>query len=237
MDNYYKVLELTNKLNILFVEDDKNFRKETAEIFDELFLSVDIATNGIEAIEKYKNYYETTNRYYDIVITDINMPKMDGIALTKEIYHLNNTQTIIIVSAYNDSEYLLELISIGIEHFFIKPLDFDLVLDILQKVAIKIINSSSQKIDTDIIQLKDSFRLDKQKKILTNNNSEIKLTKNEIQIVTVFIKNSSRVSTIEELTNSIDSCDTLKSIISRLRKKLPNNSIENIYSLGYRLLF
>ncbi len=237
MIDYFKILDMTKKLSVLYVEDDKNFLEETSEVFYDLFLSVDIARNGLEALKQYKSYYETNTQYYDIVITDINMPKMDGITLTKEIYAINAEQSIIVVSAHNDSNYLLEFVNIGIEHFFIKPLDFEKVLPILYDVAMRLTAPLSCPIDANIIRLKEEFTWDREKSLLKNGDAEVKLTKNEIVILNIFIKNGSKVSTVDELTYGIDSFDTLKSLMSRLRKKLPENSIENVYGLGYRLLF
>jgi CheY-like chemotaxis protein len=79
MIDYDKVYNETKNFTILYVEDDESFLKETTSVFTELFYKVDIATNGNEGLELYKSYLKRENIPYDIVITDISMPHMNGI--------------------------------------------------------------------------------------------------------------------------------------------------------------
>jgi diguanylate cyclase (GGDEF)-like protein len=121
--------KLTMKLNILYVEDEEASRLQLHEVFKLLFHSVDVAVDGLDALEMYKN------NSYDIVITDINMPRMNGIELIKEIKKINPTQNIIIISAHNNSEYLLQAIEVGVDSFIIKPLKMQQLNLVLTKVA------------------------------------------------------------------------------------------------------
>ncbi len=121
--------ELTNKLNVLYVEDEKESREQISDIFKLLFHSLDTAFDGEDALEKYNI------KPYDIVITDINMPRMNGIELTKRIKIQNPSQNIIIISAHNDSDYLLQAINLGIDNFIIKPVQMEQLTLVLTKVA------------------------------------------------------------------------------------------------------
>jgi len=121
--------ELTNKLNVLYVEDEKESREQLSDIFKLLFHSIDTAFDGEDALEKYNI------KLYDIIITDINMPRMNGIELTKRIKIQNPAQNIIIISAHNDSDYLLQAINLGIDNFIIKPVQIEQLTLILTKVA------------------------------------------------------------------------------------------------------
>jgi diguanylate cyclase (GGDEF)-like protein len=121
--------QLTQNLNVLYVEDDKESREQISEIFQLLFASVDTAFDGEDALEKYKL------KSYDILITDINMPRMNGIELTKRVKTLKPSQNIIIISAHNDSEYLLQAIDLGIDNFIIKPVQMEQLKLVLKKVA------------------------------------------------------------------------------------------------------
>jgi YesN/AraC family two-component response regulator len=129
--NAKELYKLTKDLSVLYVEDDLAFSDQTTDILEDFFLCVDTAYNGVEGLNSYKDYYVQNDKYYDLVISDINMPKMDGIELTKEIYKINDKQPVIIVSAYNESEYLVELINIGVERFLQKPFKHDQLLEIL----------------------------------------------------------------------------------------------------------
>jgi len=241
--SYDKVFNLTKNLNILYVEDDIILLKETSENFENMFLKVDTATDGEEGLKKYLQFFQNNYKHYDIVITDINMPKINGIELIKKIYTENEKQSIIVISAHNESEYLLELINLGIEQFLIKPHNYNTILDVLYKTANKLLKSSQTILDKKTIVLKNDFFWDNENNLLFHSENNIKLTKNETLLMQIFIKNRCKISTLQEIFNilwidtpHLASTETLKSIISRLRKKIPN-TIENVYGLGYRLIF
>lgn len=232
------LLNLTKNLTILYVEDDIPFNKETSEILEDFFQSVEVAYDGIEALNKYKEYYINNKKYYDLIISDINMPKMDGITLTKEIYKINESQSIIINSAYNESEYLIELVNLGVERFLLKPFKYDELIEVLFNILNKKSNSSN------IVKLSDTLTWSPKEELLKDNENIIKLTQKETLILKLFIKNGSKISTTNEIFNyvwsdniSLANTDSLKALISRLRKKLNGTNIESIYNIGYRLNF
>lgn len=116
---FKNIIQYSQDLNVLYVEDNEDLLKETLLVFENYFDSIDVAINGQRALELYKE------NKYDLVITDINMPIMDGKTLIKEVHDINLQQDIIVVSAYNNSEQLLELIQLNISNFILKPLDID----------------------------------------------------------------------------------------------------------------
>lgn len=127
-----KVLkELSNEFDVLYVEDDL----EIAEVFNmflgKLFNKVDFATNGEEGLSLYK-----TNKY-DLVITDIQMPKMDGITMSKFIKEINEEQNILIISAYSDAEKFVDSIKMGIDGYILKPIDYKNLNSVLLKIVTK----------------------------------------------------------------------------------------------------
>ena len=78
---------------------------------------------------------------YDIVITDINMPVMSGVKLSREIKASNKKQVIIVISAHDEAKYLLDLINMGVDNFVLKPLDIGQFLGVLHK-AISLVRFS-----------------------------------------------------------------------------------------------
>jgi len=243
MISYDKVFNLTKNLTILYVEDDTILLEETSENFENMFLKVDTALDGEEGFKKYLQFFQTNLKHYDIVITDINMPKINGIELIKKIYNENENQSIIVISAHNEPQYLLDLVNLGIEQFLIKPHNYNTILDVLCKTANKILKSSKTILNIRKIELENDFFWDSKDNLLFMNKENIKLTKNEILLMQIFIKNRYKVSTLQDIFNllwidtpHLASSETLKSIISRLRKKIPN-TLENVYGLGYRLIF
>jgi len=133
--NLQKILTYSKDLTVLYVEDDKQLLDETREALEDFFHDIETAQNGQIALEKYKRYYERNTHHYDILITDINMPIMDGVELIKEIHKINIEQNIIVISAYNDSKRLIELINIGISDFILKPLSPSQLMTVLYKVS------------------------------------------------------------------------------------------------------
>ena len=110
-----KKMEQKFKTKILYVEDDKNLRDEYQKFFqrrcDELYL----ANNGDEG---YNSFIENKP---DLVITDITMPTTNGIEMIQNIRKLDKEIPIVITSAFNNQEYLLEAINQGVSRYVLKP--------------------------------------------------------------------------------------------------------------------
>ena len=135
-----EVIKLSKNLTVLYVEDDSLILEKTSQLLETIFYSVDVATNGEEGMEAYQN------KKYDLVITDIKMPKKDGRDLIKFIKELNENQPIIVTSAYNDSNRLMELIELGIDSFLLKPISSKTFFKTLS-TQVKKINLKKMEID------------------------------------------------------------------------------------------
>jgi len=133
--DFMMVHSYSKDLNILYVEDSEEVRKSTAETLGEYFLSVDVAVDGQDGIEKYKKYYAEHTSYYDLVISDIEMPGLNGIELSDVILEMNNDQMIIIISAHCEPTYLFELINLGISSFLSKPIKIKQLNRILYRTS------------------------------------------------------------------------------------------------------
>jgi DNA-binding response OmpR family regulator len=233
----------TKHLSVLFVEDDADLRMRTMDILEDFFYRIDCAVDGADALEKFKHYHELKHSYYDIVISDIQMPRMDGIGLTAALYALREDQPIIILSAYTDTEYLLTLINFGVAQFITKPLQYQEMLNTLYKVSKKI-NSTPKATaakDSHIISLSNSVVWDKEKKLLIDNGVNIALSKYEIYLMDVLSLKFEQVCSNDEILShfflhGIDTgSENIRMMMMRLRKKLPSNTLSSIYGLGYRL--
>lgn len=247
MINYENIYKLTKNMKLLFVEDDKTSRIEAADIFGYFFYSVDIAVDGVDGFNNYMDYFKKNDKYYDIVITDINMPNMNGIELSKLIFDKNPTQHLVIISAHDESKYLIELINIGVKNFLLKPIDYKKIMEVFFHVGC--INKNLKKIsqdnnDTNISQIDLGFNhfWIKESSQLLNNGTPIPLTKMEIDLMKLLIKNGPMISTNEEILDKIWGEDrdivakkNLAPLLSRLRRKLPKDIITTQYGLGYRL--
>jgi YesN/AraC family two-component response regulator len=138
MEQAIKLKELAKDMSVLYAEDEKAVREETAEFLKKFFLSVDIAKNGKEGVEQFKRHRQ------DIVITDIVMPIMEGNDMIAEIRVIEPDVPVIIVSAYDFADYATPESGKGANAFLKKPASYaDFV-----KTLCEVIESTKHQDDT-----------------------------------------------------------------------------------------
>jgi len=237
-----EITVFTKEMTILFVEDHEELRVDTTDILKNFFKTIDSCSNGEEALEKYLEYKEENSATYDIVLSDIQMPIMDGIELTRSIYEINPSQTIIILSAYDETKYLLSLINLGIEQFIKKPIDYQELLGTFLNVSKKIMQKNVKGENIATIELSNNFIYDTNSKALNDGEKNIYLTKFEIIFIELLTSNIGKIYSNEDivlhyssLEENIDSAN-IRKLVSKLRKKLPKNCLESIYGIGYKFL-
>lgn len=125
---------MSKDLRLLYVEDDENLRVETSKLFSHLFDHISTAEDGAEGLKKFQE--ET----FDIVITDINMPNMNGVEMVQAIKEIAPSQPIVITSAHDESHYLLPLIDAGVDKYILKPISMQNMLTVLGTVCSNIQN-------------------------------------------------------------------------------------------------
>ncbi|WP_160295283.1 response regulator [Geobacter sp. OR-1] len=121
--------ETQGSLSLLCVEDEKDARKLLLSMIETKFPFVKLfeAENGKEGFEIYSQ--QTT----DILVTDISMPEMDGLEMSRKIKLLNPNVMIIILTGRTDTQYLIDCIDIGINQYVLKPIVNKLLFDAIQK--------------------------------------------------------------------------------------------------------
>jgi len=240
MNKTLALKELAKDLSILFIDDDTFMRETTYELLKNLFDSIQTAEDGEIGLYLYKEQYQKTGKYFDIVISDIQMPHMDGITLSKEIFKINKEQKVLIISAHDDKEYLIEFINIGIDGFILKPLLKDNLFSSLMKICLTI---SAQKELSRFLLFADDYKWDYKEKVLFKSNEVVKLSENETSLFQLFSNNINQKFTNLEIFDYLFmnipekefSSDIIKSIIKRIRKKLPKDIIESTPLYGYSL--
>ncbi|MEA2100910.1 MAG: response regulator [Campylobacterota bacterium] len=148
MYDFNEVHQYSKHLNILYVEDNKRSRDEYSNIFNIMFESVDLAVDGEDGLNKYIEYEKKTGIFYDLVITDINMPKKNGMEMIKDIISIHKNQAIVVISAYDDSDKLIEMINRGVASFILKPIKTQQLILIFFQVCKNIFN---QKLQDDFL--------------------------------------------------------------------------------------
>ena len=116
-------------LNVLYVEDDAITREALLEFLTEVTKKVYTAEDGKKALK----IYEKEN--IDVLITDIKMPEMNGFELIKKIREKDRDIPVIVTTAYDEVDYLVECIELGVNHFLLKPIETDKLYEILKKIV------------------------------------------------------------------------------------------------------
>ncbi|MBE0492486.1 MAG: response regulator [Sulfurospirillum sp.] len=130
-----KIQEIRQKakgLSLLYAEDDVQLREVMHSYLSKLFEDVRVASNGEEGLKAFKQ------RPADIVLSDILMPYMNGIEMIRAIKKINPKQHSIILSAYTESQYFMEAISLGVSSYIIKPIEYTQINEVLYEIVSRI---------------------------------------------------------------------------------------------------
>jgi len=122
-------------LHVLYVEDSATMRKITQKLLVNYFDNIDVAIDGVEGLEFYKKFRSLHDRNYDILITDLEMPRMDGKELCRLVLEFDPQQEIIVISSNNDALNIIELINLGITKFISKPIDSIKIENVVSDIA------------------------------------------------------------------------------------------------------
>ena len=112
-------------LSILVVEDSKALQKQVKQFLDKFFLNIYQAYDGEDGLAQYKEFEPS------IVVSDLSMPRKSGISMIRDIKYFDDKAKIIVLSAHNDEETLMDIIKLDIANFLLKPLNIDQFMDTL----------------------------------------------------------------------------------------------------------
>ena len=121
--------EILKNISILYVEDESDVRDFTSKLLASLLKNVFSAENGQDGLNIYKENIDTI----DLIVTDINMPKMNGITMCEQIRELNKDIPIVVTSAHNDTSFLKKAIEVGVSTYAMKPIDLYQLIDSITK--------------------------------------------------------------------------------------------------------
>ena len=239
--DYKKLFSQTSKLTLLLVEDYEPLRKDMAEMLEDLFKEVVVASNGAEALGLYNEYKAEKDKYFDIVISDIVMPVMNGVDFCELIRQQNKEQQIIILSAHTDTDYLLRLINLGIAQFINKPVQHERLLDTLTYVCSKINTEEEETTQSTIFDMGEETIWDKNKCVLLRDRLPVTLTRHEILLMQLLVEKEGQVCTNDDIIHhfymqGVDlEMKNIRNLVFKLRKKLPSSAVSSIYAMGYKL--
>jgi len=215
------------KLTLLYVEDDDVIRQNAVEYLGGYFKEVYEAKDGQEGLECYEDHKP------DIIITDIEMPRLNGLAMAKKIRKSDKSTPIIISTAYTDTNYLMQAVELQLIKYIVKPINSK-KLSVALNLLMEHLNINS------IITIDKQKHYDSLNKNLMIDNDLIKLTHKELKLLDLLAKNHHRVVNYEEIENTIwyddvMTKDALRALVRTLRQKLQGDYLENVSGFGYRL--
>ncbi|HFU76773.1 MAG TPA: response regulator transcription factor [Arcobacter sp.] len=215
---------------ILYVDDNCFIREEAIEYLSLIYHNVLEASNGQEALEIYKHNKP------DIIITDIEMPIINGLQMVKHIRKEDQKTPIIIITAFLNTDYLLEAIELHLIKYIVKPVS-NYKLDTALELAHHYLKNNEKR---SIIQLSHNSYYDELNKVLTVNNQIVPLTHNEILLLNLLCHHTNNLVTYNEIKNVIwyyeeNYIDSLRSLVRSLRRKLKNTLIHNVSGMGYKI--
>lgn len=238
-DKLKSIISFTKNLKVLYIEDNFDVRKQTIKMLQIFFSSIVVAENGSEGLTLFteNDKYESTS--FDLIITDIEMPIIDGISMINSIRDLNKNIPILIFSAHSRTDYFLKTISAGIDGYILKPYNIEQISNSLMNIIEKNKLSSSNE---HIINLEYDYIWNVNDSLLYKDENIIRLTKNEIKLFNLFISSKGSLKTYDEIESFIfndfsSNNKRVRNLVSRLKIKLDYEIFESIYSHGYKLKY
>ncbi|MCD4668507.1 MAG: response regulator transcription factor [Sulfurimonas sp.] len=218
--------------SILFVEDEKEIRDNYTKYLKRHFLNVYEAVDGEEGYSIYKN------KKPNIMIVDINLPKLNGLDLVKRIRENDQNTKVIMLTAYSNTNYLLEAVELKLVKYLIKPISRD---ELKKALDLAVLEFSKFDVKSKkVINLEDEFVWSYTNEEMLHNGVEVLFTNKEKQIIKLLLLNPNIVFTYEEIIDDVwensedNKLNPLKTIIKNIRKKLPKDTIKNIFGVGYK---
>jgi DNA-binding NtrC family response regulator len=119
-------IELLKNKKVLYVEDDIAIVKTFSRILNKVFKEVIVGMDGVEGLVSFKN-----NQDIDFIITDINMPNMDGLEMIEEIRKLGSEIPVILTTAHGEYDYFLRADTVNVYRYIQKPININEFLELL----------------------------------------------------------------------------------------------------------
>ena len=223
LNKYYK------NIKILYVEDDEIARENGIEYLENYFELIYDASDAIKALQLYEKYKP------NIIITDIQMPKLNGLEFVKRIRQKDKKTQIIIITAFCDKDYLMKAIELQLVKYLVKP-----VREKEFEEALFLCINSLENDESNIVKLDNHTYFDTFNKNLISNNEIVKLRVKELVFLELLIKNKNRYVSYEEIENyvwndNVMTKDAIKTLVKNIKTKIPKDLILNLTNSGYKI--
>ena len=225
---------MKKNITILYVEDDDYIRKDYMFMLSARYLKVFEANNGQEGLSLYKEHS------LDIVITDIEMPLMNGLTMVEHIRKIDKKVPILILTAHVDNNYLLQAVNWNNIYFVSKEstqsnTSFENALKKIEKYL-------EGDMGGNIYEFSKNIFFDFLKETLMMNHHLIPLTPNEKKLLALLCEKSPKTVTYETIYEVVwgrskdDKLDSIRSLVRSVNRKLQKKYILNTHNEGYRVI-
>lgn len=221
-----------SKGEILVVDDEASIRTLISEVMNIAGYQVAIAEDGLDALNQIRN------KKFDLIVLDVNLPKLDGFALLEKIRESAPTQPIIMISARTEKDDVTHGLRLGADDYIRKPFS-------VEELVLRIENRLRREVKNDVqIFISGPIELNEQEHTVTFNGQEVDLSPTEFNLLLVLIQNQNRVLAKEKLLDLVwgldfeTSTNVVDTFISYLRKKLHKDGFEGIKTIrgiGFKL--
>ncbi len=226
------MLSILKKHSILYVEDEPEIQANIAEYLSNYFADIYLASDGQEALDQYNKYHP------DVLLLDINLPKVDGLSVAKQIREQDDSVKIIMLTAFTEKEKLLKATELKLTKYLIKPVPPKEFKETLATLADELMNNYSR-----FLNLSDNCIWDISLEQLSHDNNLVGLAEKEHRLLKLFISLKGKSVSYEKIMASVwedafdreISIDSVKNQVSQLRKKHPHDCIASVYGEGYIL--
>ncbi len=226
------MMDRIRDVSLLVAEDEKELLEYLGEYLHLFFEKIYTAKNGEEAYSIY------LDKKPDIIITDINMPSLDGLSLISKIRAKDKETRIVIMSAHSEEEKLLRAVELHLETYLIKPIDVEKLKTVLFGSVEEIRRVSKR------VYLDGETYWDKVSDKLFRNKKEIALKNKEMECMRLLCEQPGEAVSAQRIFYAVHkntpdlpfSSDSVTSLIKRLRAKLPKGSLKNVYGAGYKIV-
>ena len=218
---------------VLFVEDDEEVSYKVSTRLKRYFKNVYVAKDGEQGWKAYLQYRP------NILFLDINLPKLNGIELLKRVRQNDHQTKAVILTAYSDIDYLLQTNELKLTKYIVKPLSRGVLNETIEMLVDEMTNFKTIALKNLVFKL--GFQWSFEKSELLKDGNIIKLTPYEKKVLECFSKNPNITLSFDNIILLVwesfenDRKETLKTIVKTLRKKLPSDTIENVFGIGYKL--
>ncbi len=208
-------------MKIFLLEDDYSLNEAIKEI-------IELENHSVKNFYDGQTAFDNISNNFDLYILDINIPNINGLEILKNIKNINPKTKVIIISANININLIKEAYNLGCDDYIKKPFD-------IEELLLKIHRYENK---SKLIDLEKNIIFNLFSRELFVNNKVVELTKNEKNLLFLLVENLGKKISYEQIEyfvyeNNIKSSDAIRSLVKRLRKKIPKDIILNSLDQGY----